>query len=409
MISGAYVPFEDVILISFRQIYRTRRRYAGPLIGGILGSAALIMVICLGHRVEKGLGNSLAVIGQATLIKLNLNAPPDHPLEDPQEFFDQDVNMIRRIPGVILVTPTVFSWWPAKLSFTVVRRDRVQRNVRILGVEEDFFRLAHLTVAEGRQINKEDVAKHRGVCVIGNGLREWLLEFEDLPLGKPIFVGDLRLKVVGVLAEPDDSSIDEAIFLPISVARSRLPHMRQIRRLTVLPEGLDVVETVSERISQAVKSRSRLSKCQVIYDKELLSICRNVLRTFRLFSYAAICTTLLLGTIGVANVTLAMVKERTTEIGLRKAVGATDADIAWQFLFESLTVSLVSSITGTMIGTSVVVAVSALLWGTGIEFRILVLAILISAVFGCASGIASGVFPAWKAGNLDPVTAMKFE
>jgi len=404
------MTFEDVMAISLRQIYRTRRRYAGPLMGGILGTAALIMVICLGHRIEMGIGSNLALMGSATLIKLNLNPlSPDYPLDDPREFHDDDLEVIRRIPGVALVTGSVYSWWPADLTFTAMRHDREQRGVRILGAEEDFFRLGQVPIAEGRMINKEDVAKGRHVCVIGRALRDWLLESEDVPVGKPIYVGDLRVEVVGVLGEPDDDSLDETIFLPITVARSRLPYMRQIRRLTVQPTGLDVVETVSRQISQALKYRSNTSQCQVIYDKERIWICRNIIRTFKLFSYAAIATTLLLGTIGIANVTLAMVKERTTEIGLRKAVGATDGDIAWQFLFESLTVSVASSITGTIIGTCVVVAVTAFLWGTGFELRIYIIATLASAAFGCASGIASGVLPAWKASSLDPVTSMRFE
>jgi ABC-type antimicrobial peptide transport system permease subunit len=405
------VTLADVTEIAFRQIYRTRRRYTGPVIGGILGSAALILVISLGDRVEKAVGSNLAAMGSATLIKLNLNSHyPDCPLEDPRVFSDADLDAIKNVPGVKVVTPSVYSWWPAVLEFVAVYRDRKQREVKVAGVESSFFDMvAHLKIADGRKIENEDVQRMKHVCVIGKGLREWLLEFEEEPLGKMIDVGGMPFEVVGILGDPEDHSLDETVFVPITVARTRLARMREIRRLTVLPDGLDSVETVSDGVSELLRARKPSYDYQVLYDAERIRSCRNVLLTFKQFTYVAISMTLILSAIGIANVTLAMVRERTSEIGLRKALGAADEDIAAQFLIESVTVSLISALIGILIGTGVVLSVTTLVWNSGVGHRIYTVAALASVLTGLVSGILSGILPANVAGKMDPVVAMKSE
>lgn len=360
--------------------------------------------------MEKTIGSNLALLGSATLIKLNLDLEsPDYP-EDPRYFTDEDLGDLEKIPGVVTVTPSVYSWWPTRLEFDATYRNRKFTDVRIMGVESSFFKLVgHLPMREGRTIDEADSRLRRNVCVIGRGVKDYLFERDESPVGRTVFVQGLGLEVVGLIGEADDTMFDEVIMMPIPVARARISGMYSIRRLTVLPAGLDCVEAVGDQVIRLLKSKRPMYKYRMNIDRERLEVCRNILRIFKLFVYTAIFATLLLSSIGIANVMLAMVRERTSEIGLRKAVGATDKDIASQFLLESILVSFMSSALGMMMGSLLVITVSLAVWRSLADLKMLVLALAASAAIGGLSGTASGLLPARTATRMDPLVAMRFE
>lgn len=400
----------DVTRISFRQIFRMRRRYAGPLIGGILGTAMLIVVISVGDLVYKSIGTNLAVLGGVTLIRVNLPLHDDDFPEDSRRFTDQDLNDIRRVPGTKVVAPSVFSWWPAAIEFTATYQGEEYRLLRVAGVDSHFFTLlTYLPIREGRGINDLDVETLRGVCVIGDGIREILFGDKTSPLGKTLYISGLGFQVVGVLGEPEDTFFDGVVFVPISVARKKMHGLSDIRRVTVLPTGLDTVDIVHRTISTLLKSNRPLYRYHVWYEAERVALLKNILKLFNLFVNIAILATLFLSAIGIANIMSALVKERTAEIGLRKAVGATEWDVTLQFLCESVSISTVSTVSGIMLGSVIVLTTAALVWQSQVEYSKYAVAVLVALITGGISGIASGVIPAKMASQLNPVEAMRFE
>ena len=249
----------DVTLISFRQLFRMRRRYASPLIGGILGTTALIVVMSVGDLVQQSIGNNLAVLGGATLIRVNLPLEYEDCPDDPRRFSEEDLNDIRRVPGTKVVAPSVFSWWPAEVKFQATYQGKEYPELRIAGVDSHFFAFAtYLPIREGRGINDLDVRALRNVCVIGDGIREILFGDTTSPLGKILYVGGIGFQVVGLLGEPDDAFFDEVLFVPITVARKKIPGLSDVRRLTVLPTGLDNVDIVHRTISNLLKAKRPL-------------------------------------------------------------------------------------------------------------------------------------------------------
>ena len=347
-----FMTSSDLIIITFRQIFRTRRRYRGPFIGGILGTAALVLIITLGRSVEKAIGSSLSLLGSATLIKMNVLPEFDNYLdEDTKYFSDDDVKAIRNIPGVISVASSVYSYWPKVLKFDAAAEGKDYPDVRIVGVDSSFFTLTEsLPLRMGRLINDSDSAKRRLVCVIGKDVHHILWAKSELALGKSVSVGGLAFRIVGILGDTDDESWCETIMIPIAVARSRIPGMYCVKRLTVLPKDLDQVENVHAQLLQWFERKHPLWRHTVVYDAERVLIARRILRLFNIFAYIAILSTLFLSGLGTTIVMVAMIQERTPEIGLRKALGATDWDIGRQFFCESIVVNSVSCAIGITAG-----------------------------------------------------------
>jgi len=365
----------------------------------------------MGDAVVKTIGSNLSFLGGATLIKVNvLPQDQDYLTDDTRYFGDQDLEDLRSIPGVRVVAPSVYSYWPEDLDFQATACGRDFPHVRIAGVDPFFFKLtANLPVQEGRLIDKSDCEQRRQVCVIGGEVREIL--FEDLKsiLGKSVFIQGLAFEVVGLIGEADDEDWGATIFIPITTARSRIPGMYCIKRLTALPQDLHSVEQVHAQITDWFTLKHPLWNRTIAYSPDRLAAIRNVLRIFGLFAYTAIFITLILSGVGTATVMIATVKERIPEIGLKKALGATDWDIVSQFLMESVTVSSFSCATGIILGSLIALILSMFLTESGAEFRMHVLAVLVAIITGSLSGIASGLVPAHFAGELDPVMAMRFE
>lgn len=403
------MKLSDLSLLSFKRVYRMRRRYRSPLIAAFLGTAALIVVITTGDIAERKIGSNLAVLGNATLIKINLPVDVDFG-DDPRQFNDSDMAALQAIPGVEVVSPSVYSWWPSFLDFKAVHKNTDYPDLKIVGVDPTFFKLAsHLPIKDGRAITDADVKEKRLVCVMGNDVRKLLIGRNKSPVGETISVEGLELSVIGVVEDPEDQDFEQAIFLPISVARSRLPGMYNIRRITVLPTGLEHVEDVYQEVKKVLKEKRPLYKINVQYEPELVKMIQNILKLFKLFIYLAIAATILLAGFGVGNVMIALVRERTTEIGLSKAVGATGDDIVRQFLFESTTVCMAGAIIGVLIGTTIVVIMSQFVFRTPIIVGMYLIALFSAIVAGALIGVASGLIPARNASQLDPIVAMRFE
>lgn len=395
--------------MSVRRVYRMRRRYRSPLIASILGTAALIVVITTGDIAERRIGSNLAVLGNATLVKISLPIDQDFS-DDPRQFNDSDIEALKAIPGVATVSPSVYSWWPSLLEFSALYKNTDYPDLKIVGVDSSFFKLAsHIPVTQGRPIQDSDVKEGRLVGVIGNDIRKFLYGKDKSPVGETISVEGLEFTIIGLVEDAEDQEYEAAIFVPLPVARKRLPGMYNVRRVTVLPTGLDQVVNVYHEVRRVLKVRKPLYNFSVQYEPELVKMIQGILKLFKLFIYLAVSATILLAGFGVGNVMIALVRERTTEIGLSKAVGATGVDIVRQFLFESTTVCMAGALIGVTIGSAIALIMSILVFRTPITTGMYLLALTCAITVGALIGVASGAIPARNASNLDPIVAMRFE
>ncbi|MFZ5868392.1 MAG: ABC transporter permease [Thermodesulfobacteriota bacterium] len=393
----------DLLKLSWLQIYRNKRRYKGAFVGISLGIAALITVLTIGDSVESNLGYNLEVLGSATIVKAEWDFARTVRWHQ-GEYSDKDIDGLRELPGVLAVAPAVWS------REKEVHHRREKMGAKLMGVTPDFFKALHLPVTRGRIFTQEDVDQRRHVCVIGKKVEDKFFRDGTPALDQVIAMQGRSFRVVGVLGGAEDQELLESILLPISVARSQFPAMDKIRDVYIRAVNWDVVPGLKESAEQLLRTNQPgyASAIHVKYYAESLSIIKAIIFVFKFFVYAAIGVTLALGGLGITNVMLAVVSERTREVGLRKAVGATEPMIMLQFMCESLTVSLIGAAAGMTLGIISVYFLSNAL-DMDPNYRVMLASLFSSVVLGMVIGVLSGVIPARKAGKLDPVDAMRFE
>ena len=316
---------------------------------------------------------------------------------------------------------------------TVVRAREFQRGIirgenwsstMIIGTEVPFLDVTNMKVHEGRWLTELDMQRQTNVCVLGERLARQLFPLES-PIGHTILVGiEDRFEVVGVLeyqgraASPNGTTLDECAFIPLSSSRRRFGdtvrnplinryEMVELHEIKVKLPAMEEVETASAVIDYMLKPAHASKKdTEITVPLELLQKAEATQKMFNLVLAVIASISLLVGGIGIMNVMLATVTERTREIGIRRALGAKKKHIVQQFLVEAGVLSALGGIAG--VGLGVLVPWGIEKWfkqPTSIEPQHVLLAFCISA----AVGVVFGLYPAWRAANMDPVEALRHE
>ncbi len=393
----------DLFSIALRQVYRNKRRYNGVLLGISLGLAGLMTVLTIGDSVETDLGRNLEVLGSATVLKAAWDfdrAPKWHH----GEYFAKDIEDIRRLPGVYDACAVVYHYMPFS------HNDKKVGNDRVMGVSPHFFDTVFMPVSRGRRFTEDDMGHRKSVCIIGTNILKRLFAQGENPLGEEIFVGGYTFRVVGVSGGMEDPLYMDTILIPITVARSRFVSMYKLRDIYIRAANWDVVPKLHNDIYNLLRRNQPgyADAIQVVHYPGALNTIKSAVLLVKLFLYAAAAVTLLLGGLGITSVMLAAVRERTTEIGLRKAVGATDRMIMSQFLLESVCISLLGVVIGSLIGL-VTINVLEIVFNIVAAYKVLLGSLAGGVLFGVVLGMLSGLIPAGKASHLDAADAMRFE
>ncbi len=392
----------DLIQISLRQLYRNRRRYKSVILGIALGIAGLVTILTMGDSVETDLGHNLELLGSATILKATYDADRKTRWHQGQ-FYKRDVEELRKLQGVKSVSPAV---WGGQ-NFSSAGR---KMNSRLMGVGEDFFDTIYIPITKGRRLTARDDAARNSVCVVGETVLKNLFEGDVDPSNKEIFIAGNMFRVVGLMGGVEDKSLMESVLIPISVARSRFASMYEIRDIYVRAVNWDVVSELHRQIMKVlVHNQPGYSENMVVkYYPERIKTIKQAVFIVKVFLYASMGVTLLLGGLGITNVMLAAVRERTTEIGLRKAVGATEGMIMTQFIVESVSISLMGAVMGMVVGF-VSVEILKEVMKTVPAYKVFMLSLVGGVLFGVLLGMISGFLPAKRASSLDAAEAMRFE
>jgi putative ABC transport system permease protein len=322
----------------------------------------------------------------------------------------EDTEAIRRETGSLLagVAPSQAA---ARLAATATHN----WTTSIVGSTTDFQLVCNWTIHQGRFFNEEDIKKTAPVCVIGQTVWRKLFPDNPSPLGETLRVDQLQLSVVGVLAEkgrnPIGADQDDQVLVPITTLQRKIAGSDSITMILASARSEEVIEPAKEMIVKVMRQRHHLKRnapddFDVSSVRELAAIAQVLTGTMHWVVAIIASISLIVGGIGIMNIMLVSVTERTREIGLRMAIGATPRDVMMQFLLEAVVLALVGGTLGITVGIVGAIGLAHLAgWPIVVSPTIVVVDVAISA----GIGIFFGFFPALKASRLDPIVALRYE
>ncbi len=405
------MKFSATWMIALRALRRNPMRSGLTMLGIIIGVAAVIAMVAIGSGATEQVASSIAQIGQTTVLVLS-GAPSRGGVRggwgSSPTLTRQDYEAIRKeISGVIRATPDV-----RKNAQVMAGNQNV--NTTINGASEDYVDIRSWNFVEGGNFSAADVNASTKVALLGNTVATNLFG-EANPVGQIVRIQNAPYTVVGLLETKGMNMMgmdqDDVVLVPWTSAMVRLTGADSFRSITVQVDSADQVDRVMEDIAALLRQRHHLREgaeddFHIHSQQEIMEMATSTAKTMTILLGAIAGVSLLVGGIGIMNIMLVSVTERTREIGVRMAVGARGGDILLQFLVEAVVLSVGGGLIGIGLGIGVAQIVSAKVgWNTLVSPQSVALAFLFSA----AIGIFFGFYPARKAAGLDPIEALRYE
>ncbi|EUJ22094.1 ABC transporter permease [Listeria grandensis FSL F6-0971] len=390
--------------MAWKQLKTSKMRSFLTMLGIIIGVSSVILLVSLGKGVTDQVNSQMGDLGSNLVTVMNTSTNPN------DKFTYDDVLKYKNIDGVKSISPELSG--QVKATF-----DYKSKDLKLIGTNEQYKDARGLKLDAGRFLLPIDVEYGQKIAVIGPNVASDLFGFSD-PIGEYIRVNGMPYKVVGVLKEKGASmmgSSDDQIFVPLSAAQRLLKdtNVRTFYVETDTAEDVDrVVNTLESRLSihfnynEADSASGETAPYQVINQQEILNAFDTISSTLTTALGAIAGISLVVGGIGIMNIMLVSVSERTREIGIRKALGAKKRDILTQFLIESIVISVVGGLVGIAIGVSGALAFGSL---AGIPSGITAPTIIGAFLFSMLIGVIFGITPANKASKLRPIDALRSE
>ena len=383
-------------------------------LGIIIGVTSVIAVVSivqgLSHTINAqfaGLGGNSLTIRSYTPFKQQLQGRL-------AKLRDSDLQVIsQRVDGISDITPVLFTQTGAQGAITY--RSQVSFT-RVIGIGSSYMDVNSVYPQQGRFFTSDDDMRRRLVCVIGVDIIE-NLEMPDDPIGEYFRVGNEWCKVVGIMEKRGELlgfSQDDFVLLPYGTAKRIMGASRDLDiQIQVLVNDMNRQDEVKDRIRRVLRTEHKLKAGEpddfkVQTAEQLTESFNTVINMVTAVSAGIVGISLLVGGIGIMNIMLVSVTERTREIGILKALGATRQDILLQFLIEALTLTMIGGLLGVIIGYGLGALVAALLPGFP-PAHVPLWAVALSFGFCAAVGIVFGIVPAAKAAQLDPIDALRYE
>ena len=396
--------------ISYRAIKSNKVRSFLTTLGIIIGVAAVISLVSITGGAKNMIEGQLASLGANSLVVKSgkitksgktLFASNLKPLTG------NDVEAIGNLEAVKYVSA---------ISSTTENIVSGNRNVftAVVGTGKDFIFINDWFPERGTFFNELDVRETALVCVLGKTVKENLFGNQN-PLGKSVRIGKYTYRVIGVMSSigptPSGKDQDDIILLPYTSVQKRLLGTKSLNRITIFVDPAYDLEYAKDEIEKTLRRQHGIKDgveddFSVRTQQTQIKTIKNVSRILTMLLGSIASISLVVGGIGIMNIMLVSVGERTREIGIRLAVGAKEKNILIQFLIESVLLSLVGGAIGTVLGILISKIASAL---TGWPTQISVLSILVAFLFSAMIGIIFGIYPAKKAAALNPIDALRYE
>jgi putative ABC transport system permease protein len=374
-------------------------------LGVIIGSASIVLVVTVALTSKKFVISQIEAIG-SNLVQVEMVQRPDRAQPLSYEMTLEDMDAIKAsVPGVVEVAGS------RELPMTVIAQN-IERPVNLVGVTEGYQTIRRLVIMRGRYFDSADMQTRSKSCLITRQLAEKIFGTEN-PIGRPFRMGELTFTVIGVFRERVDtyglSDIQEnSVIIPFSLMKY-YTGIEVVRLLSAQAASAEEMPLVERQIGQLLKSRHPAEaeyKVQTL--TAILSAAKNISMALTILLILVAMIALLISGIGIMNIMLVTVKERTREIGIRKAIGAARREIMYQFLFESLVISGGGAVIGILIGLAIPVIVQFFLPGN-LRVPVSTLSVIVAFVVSCSTGLFFGYLPANQAARLQPIESLRYE
>ena len=402
--------YKESFLMAWASLIANKMRSILTMLGIIIGVAAVIALVSIGNGVKQDIQNSISSLG-SNLLMVMPGAPRTPGVRPSQGSMKSlkvsDYQAISKLDGVKAASPYTAN------SYVTIYQSK-NWTTTVSGVSSNFQDVNNWTMAEGRFISSKNVENRERVAVVGQTVVKNLFAGED-PVGKEIRVKNIPFRVIGVLNSKGNGTMgndqDDVIFIPYTTAMERVEGVDYLRMVYVVASddnGIDRLQSDIEnllRVRHSIKD-TNLDDFNIQNMKSIMETIEQTTGTLTLFLGAVAAISLVVGGIGIMNIMLVSVTERTREIGIRKALGATYFVIVTQFLIEAVVISLM----GGLIGIALGIGASKLIGlASGMSTVISVPTIVLSFAFSMAIGLVFGIYPARKAAKLNPIDALHYE
>ena len=374
-------------------------------LGVIIGSASIVLVVTVALTSKKFVLSQIESIG-SNLVWAEMIKTPDKAQPFSHEITLQDMEAVKdTIPGVVQVAGT------RELPMTVVRGG-VERSVNLIGVTEGYQEIRRLLVLRGRYFDAADMEMRSKVCLITKELAPRLFGVDN-PVGQSVRMGELTFTVIGVFRERVEtfglSDIQEnSVIIPFTLMKY-YTGLDVLRLLDVQASQPEEVARVQRQVDQLLKSRHPAeAQYSVQTLAAILVAARNISLALTIVLIVISFIALLISGIGIMNIMLVTVKERTREIGIRKAIGAARREVLYQFLIEAFLISGGGAVIGILIGVAVPVVAQQFLPGN-LRVPVSWISVVLAFVVSCSAGLFFGYLPANQAAKMQPVESLRYE
>jgi putative ABC transport system permease protein len=403
--------FVAIIRIALHALRRNTLRSALTTLGIVIGVGAVIAMVSVGSGAKAQVEAQIASLGQNVIlvfsgsitrggVRTGWGSAGTLTVEDAEA-------IAREVPSVVAVSPEV-------RAVRQVTAGNQNWFTQVLGEGPDYFQIRQWPLAEGAAFTEQDVRSANKMAVIGRTTAQQLFGAESA-LGQIVRIQNVPFQIVGVLTPKGYSVMgtdqDDVIVVPYTTAMKRLLGTTTLRGIVVQTESAEALPVAQQQITELLRQRHRIGPGReddftVHSQQEIAEMATATARVMRALLGAIAGISLVVGGIGIMNIMLVSVTERTREIGIRMAVGARSRDILMQFLAEAITLSSMGGVLGILLGIGAAKLLSATAeWPTLISPASVVVAFLFSA----AVGVFFGFYPARKASRLDPIEALRYE